>query len=263
MVVRNKIKNQRGFTLVELMTVVAIIGILASVGVPQYRKIQRKAKRTEASLALGVIASAEAAFFAEYVGYGSNMGGIGAELENAPKNYNVGFLDSTSGAPYRAENSSGTISSVPSQIDFCELNVGCDNDNPSSFPGYTNAAINSPLVESSGSGSAATYTLSTDNRVPSTGFQAIITVSGGSVQEMNATNKLLGGKSGTTSDISNYTATGFPTTTQSGIFCNTDDGCKYRAVALGNLYGRSGNDVKLDIMTIDHQRTVKIEQEGT
>ncbi|NBT58782.1 hypothetical protein EBT16_08370 [bacterium] len=83
------------------------------------------------------------------------------------------------------------------------------------------------------------------------------------VLEMNATNLLLGGGAGTTSDISEYTSSAFPTAKQSGVFCNTADGCKYKAVAIGNLYGRLGNDVKMDIITIDHQRTVKIEQDGT
>lgn len=45
-------KNNKGFTLMELMIVVAIIGIIAMFAIPSYQNAQRKARITEAVAAL-------------------------------------------------------------------------------------------------------------------------------------------------------------------------------------------------------------------
>jgi len=56
----NMQKNQQGFTLIELMIVVAIIGILASIALPAYQTYTNKAKFSEVVLATsGVKTSVE------------------------------------------------------------------------------------------------------------------------------------------------------------------------------------------------------------
>lgn len=45
-------KNKKGFTLVEILTVVIIIGILSALALPQYRRVVERARATEAMAAL-------------------------------------------------------------------------------------------------------------------------------------------------------------------------------------------------------------------
>ena len=57
--------NQKGFTLIELMIVVAIIGILAAIAIPNFLNYQLKAKTAEAKTNLGSIKTAQEAYKAE------------------------------------------------------------------------------------------------------------------------------------------------------------------------------------------------------
>jgi len=56
-------RNERGFTLVELMIVVVIIGILASIAIPKFSTMIGKAKTTEAKQILNQIITLETSYY--------------------------------------------------------------------------------------------------------------------------------------------------------------------------------------------------------
>jgi type IV pilus assembly protein PilA len=60
-----QLKGQKGFTLIELMIVVAIIGILAAIAIPNFLTYQMKSRQSEAKTNLQAIRTSEISFQAE------------------------------------------------------------------------------------------------------------------------------------------------------------------------------------------------------
>lgn len=116
------LKRQDGFTLVELMVVVAIIGLLSAVAVPNFKKYQAKAKISEAKLQLSAAYTAEQSFFSDYNIYHHCLTYMGFDPgpESANRYYAIGF---TNGAV--AIDATAYASAVNSGLDSAA--AGCPN----------------------------------------------------------------------------------------------------------------------------------------
>ena len=61
--------NQRGFTLVELMITIVIVGVLATVAIPLYQANVKRAKGSESDASMGSIRTALRVYYAENSAY--------------------------------------------------------------------------------------------------------------------------------------------------------------------------------------------------
>ena len=75
-------RSQAGFTLIELMVVVAIIAIIGLIAFPAYQDSVRKARRSEAKTTLAAEAAAQEQFFLTYKSYTTGLLSTSGTTEN-------------------------------------------------------------------------------------------------------------------------------------------------------------------------------------
>ena len=123
--INNHLKENRGFTLLELIVVVIIIAVLASIAVPMYRGYIKSTRASEATSRLGAIVTAAKNYYQRYSQWPASFEVEGFYGDDSPSEHFT--YEISSGDPFTVI-ARGTANHNMSNVTVTAICTGPDNE---------------------------------------------------------------------------------------------------------------------------------------
>ena len=117
------LRNNKGFTLIELMIVVVIIGILAAIAIPKFNAVSRNSKQAEAGPILKQICTLQGSKFQEVGSYAASLDSIALPGWDAPNAKYFTFTTSAANTAVATPNALGSASALKTVTRTCATGV--------------------------------------------------------------------------------------------------------------------------------------------
>ncbi len=139
--------KKKGFTLVELIIVIVIVGILSIVAVPVYKGYTKKAMGTEAKALLGSIMTAQNVYFSEYNSFlelGPTAYDRVLDVDARGNKYFTTYMVASDGSDSRASYSACVLGNKGSGAEYISMGViKVATNNPTFYEFYETGGFES------------------------------------------------------------------------------------------------------------------------
>lgn len=137
--------NAKGFTLIELVIVIVILGILAAVAIPKFANLQEDAKKASIEGLRGAVNSAAKIVHAKWLVAGQPTGNIDLDNDSGTPNDNVSI---TNDHGYPTADATGILRAIDFDDEKFNFNSGSfelANDSDCSFDYYPDNGSAGPI----------------------------------------------------------------------------------------------------------------------